>query len=190
MLNMNRQPPGVHPTLTSTQPKDAPSCFWPRIAILILLIASIALKCTLIVLMFSASQVPSEGIKARKEIQSCLQNCIPCGSAKGHITANLTLNPSTAHPQLYVSSDLKSVRWRGMNQQVNSSLLRYDVMASVLSHESFNSGKLCWEVEVLEGGEWNCLLLLHTCCNVLGNGSDSHGLQQNHKGFISPSKHL
>ncbi|ETE56266.1 Tripartite motif-containing protein 38, partial [Ophiophagus hannah] len=27
-------------------------------------------------------------------------------------------------------------------------------MASVLSHESFNSGKLCWEVEVVEGGEW------------------------------------
>lgn len=69
-------------------------------------------------------------------------------------TANLTLNPSTAHPQLYVSSDLKSVTWKGMSQQVNGTPLRYDVLASVLSHESFNSGKLCWEVEVVEKGEW------------------------------------
>ncbi|XP_032068122.1 butyrophilin subfamily 1 member A1-like isoform X2 [Thamnophis elegans] len=123
---MNPQPhhltkPGVHPTLISTQPKDAPSYLWPRNVFLILLIASIALKCTVIVMVFSA---------------------------------NLTLNPSTAHPQLYISSDLKSVRWRGMNQQVHGSLLRYDVMASVLSHEGFNSGKLCWEVEVVDEGEW------------------------------------
>ncbi|XP_034277647.1 butyrophilin subfamily 1 member A1-like isoform X1 [Pantherophis guttatus] len=156
---MNRQlhrlpKPGVDPALISTQPKDAPSYFCPRIVFLILLIASIALKCTVIVLMFSGSQVPSAGIKARRGIQSCLQKCIPCGSAEGHITANLTLNPSTAHPQLYVSSDLKSVGWKGMSQQVNSTPLRYDVMASVLSHESFNSGKLCWEVEVVEEGEW------------------------------------
>ncbi|XP_063152459.1 butyrophilin subfamily 1 member A1-like [Candoia aspera] len=81
-------------------------------------------------------------------------NCIPCQSAKNSIIANLTLDPGTAHPQLYVSPDLKSVRWKDMKQQVNSSPLRYDLMASVLSHESFASGKLCWEVEVVEGGEW------------------------------------
>ncbi|KAG8127766.1 hypothetical protein E2320_014672 [Naja naja] len=81
-------------------------------------------------------------------------NCIPCRSATNRITANLTLDPSTAHPQLYVSPDLKSVRWKAMKQQVNASALRYDVMASVLSHQSFNSGKLCWEVEVVEEGEW------------------------------------
>ncbi|XP_026550023.1 butyrophilin subfamily 2 member A1-like, partial [Notechis scutatus] len=69
-------------------------------------------------------------------------------------TANLTLDPNTAHPQLYVSADLKSVRWKDMQQHVNASPLRYDVMASVISHQSFNSGKMCWEVEVVEGGEW------------------------------------
>ncbi|XP_063148867.1 butyrophilin subfamily 1 member A1-like [Candoia aspera] len=142
-------------TVTSTQPKDASSCFWPKMAFWILLIASIALKCTVIILIFSGSQVPSEGVKAKRQgIQSCRQKCIPCGSAKDHITANLTLDPSTAHPQLYVSPDLKRVRWKDMKQQVNSSPLRYDLMASVLSHESFASGKLCWEVEVVEGGEW------------------------------------
>ncbi|ETE56625.1 hypothetical protein L345_17664, partial [Ophiophagus hannah] len=41
-----------------------------------------------------------------------------------------------------------------MKQQVNASPMRYDLMASVISHQSFNSGKMCWEVEVVEGGEW------------------------------------
>ncbi|XP_058026058.1 E3 ubiquitin-protein ligase TRIM15-like isoform X1 [Ahaetulla prasina] len=88
------------------------------------------------------------------QIRSCMLNCIPCRSATNSITANLTLDPSTAHPHLHVSPDLKSVRWKAMKQQVNGSPLRYELLASVLSHESFSSGKLCWEVEVVAEGNW------------------------------------
>ncbi|KAJ7317278.1 hypothetical protein JRQ81_003440 [Phrynocephalus forsythii] len=88
------------------------------------------------------------------QIQSCLLNCVPCRAAKDSITANLTLDPNTAFPQLYISKDLKNVKWKGMKQPVKKDTLRYDVMASVLSHEGFTSGKICWEVEVVEGGQW------------------------------------
>ncbi|XP_032095039.1 tripartite motif-containing protein 15-like [Thamnophis elegans] len=99
-------------------------------------------------------QVRAVSEPAPYHIGSCMLNCIPCQPATNSITANLTLDPSTAHPWLYVSQDLKSVRWKEMKQQVNASPLRYELLASVLSQESFNSGKLCWEVEVVEEGEW------------------------------------
>ncbi|KAG8127753.1 hypothetical protein E2320_014636 [Naja naja] len=51
-----------------------------------------------------------------KPIPSCVKNCIPCRSANDSVTANLTLDPNTANPQLYVSPDLKSVRWKDMKQ--------------------------------------------------------------------------
>lgn len=33
-------------------------------------------------------------------------------------------------------------------------IVRYNVLASVLSCEGFTSGRFCWEVEVVEVGEW------------------------------------
>ncbi|KAF7236215.1 Butyrophilin subfamily 1 member A1 [Varanus komodoensis] len=88
-------------------------------------------------------------------------------AGKGHI-AHLTLDRATAHPQLYVSDDLKSVKWKGMKQDVRSSPLRYDVMASVLSRESFTSGRICWEVEVVEGAEWWAVGVVRASANRNG----------------------
>ncbi|CAI5767955.1 butyrophilin subfamily 1 member A1-like isoform X1 [Podarcis lilfordi] len=137
------------------QAKDPSSSmfFWPGMVFGVLLAASVALKCILIFMILSASKVPAEKTNPH-EIQSCRQKCIPCRSANSHLTANLTLDPSTAHPQLYVSENLKSVKWRYMKQSVNSSPLRYDLLDSVLSHQGIDSGKFCWEVEVVEGGNW------------------------------------
>ncbi|XP_039213141.1 putative butyrophilin subfamily 2 member A3 [Crotalus tigris] len=117
-------------------------------------VGNVALAVLLIVLTLPASEKFSEPNLPSKPIPSCLMNCIPCRSAKDSDTANLTLDPNTAHPKLYVSPDLKSVRWTGTNKHMNSSPLNYDVMDSVLSHQGFNSGKWCWEVEVVEGGDW------------------------------------
>ncbi|KAK9405865.1 butyrophilin subfamily 1 member A1-like [Crotalus adamanteus] len=117
-------------------------------------VGNVALAVLLIVLTLPASEKFSEPNLPSKPIPSCLMNCIPCRLAKDSDTANLTLDPNTAHPKLYVSPDLKSVRWTGTNKHMNSSPLNYDVMDSVLSHQGFNSGKWCWEVEVVEGGDW------------------------------------
>ncbi|XP_060094711.1 uncharacterized protein LOC132571936 [Heteronotia binoei] len=66
---------------------------------------------------------------------------------------NVTLDPKTAHPQLIVSSDMKSVRWGRQTLPDNPG--RFDTLQSVLGREKFTSGRHCWEVEVGNGqGEW------------------------------------
>ncbi|XP_058026057.1 butyrophilin subfamily 1 member A1-like [Ahaetulla prasina] len=144
-----------HPLPAIKGKKDPPMnpLLW-KILFGISAVGNVVLAVLLIVLILPNSENFSVPKLPSKPISSCVMNCIPCRSAKDSITANLTLDPNTAHPQLYVSSDLKSVRWKDMKQHVPSSPLRYDVMASVISHQGFNSGKLCWEVEVVEGGEW------------------------------------
>nr|XP_060617036.1 butyrophilin subfamily 2 member A2-like [Anolis sagrei ordinatus] len=137
------------------QLKGPPSFpMWLKIVLGMSFTAIIALKCIVVFMILSASRVHPVKNEAQKEIQACIQKCFPCRSAKNYTTANLTLDPKTAHPQLYVSEDLKSVEWRNMAQNVTSTKIRYDVLASVLSQESFTSGKICWEVEVVQDGHW------------------------------------
>nr|XP_028576890.1 E3 ubiquitin-protein ligase TRIM7-like isoform X2 [Podarcis muralis] len=136
--------------------KGSSSNVWWKVAFSIALAGNVALVLVLIFLSLPSKKIPRKTFSKppHNQIRSCLKRCVPCSSDKMRTTANLTLDPSTAHPQLYVSEDLKSVKWRGMKQNVSAGPLRYDVMASVLSHQGINSGKFCWEVEVVEGGGW------------------------------------
>ncbi|XP_028576889.2 zinc-binding protein A33-like isoform X1 [Podarcis muralis] len=139
--------------------KGSSSNVWWKVAFSIALAGNVALVLVLVFLSLPSKKIPlSQDVFASKpphnQIRSCLKRCVPCSSDKTRTTANLTLDPSTAHPQLYVSEDLKTVKWRGMKQNVSAGPLRYDIMASVLSHQGINSGKFCWEVEVVEGGSW------------------------------------
>ncbi|XP_042304673.1 butyrophilin subfamily 1 member A1-like [Sceloporus undulatus] len=128
---------------------------WWKIALGISVAGNVVVVVVLLILLsLPAPQAISYSKPPHNQIQSCLLNCIPCGSAKNSRTANLTLDPGTAFPQLYISEDQKTVTWKGMKQSVAPCTMRYDVMASVLSHEGFTSGKICWEVEVVEGGTW------------------------------------
>lgn len=63
------------------------------------------------------------------------------------------LDPSTAHPSLLLSDDLKSVRWEGTYQALPDRAERFEVMPCVLGCEKFSSGKHWWEVEVEEEEE-------------------------------------
>ncbi|XP_067418512.1 zinc finger protein RFP-like [Emydura macquarii macquarii] len=67
--------------------------------------------------------------------------------------ANVTLDPDTAHPQLVLSEDRKSVRWGHAWQDMPSNPRRFDPVPCVLGCEGFISGRHCWEVEV-EGSGW------------------------------------
>ncbi|GAB0201530.1 zinc finger protein RFP-like [Grus japonensis] len=64
----------------------------------------------------------------------------------------VTLDPSTAHPQLIVSADGRSVRWEEAQQDPSAE--GFGIDPCVLGCEGITSGRCCWEVEVTPQGSW------------------------------------
>ncbi|XP_073913607.1 butyrophilin-like protein 3 isoform X2 [Castor canadensis] len=67
-------------------------------------------------------------------------------------TVELTLDPDTAHPKLYIS-DLKTVIWRNAPQEVDISEKRFMRMCVVTS-QGFQKGRHYWEVDVGHNKRW------------------------------------
>ncbi|KAM6307036.1 E3 ubiquitin-protein ligase TRIM7-like [Podargus strigoides] len=64
----------------------------------------------------------------------------------------VTLDPSTAHPQLIVSADGRSVRWEDAPRDPPPE--GFVLHPCVLGCEGIASGTRCWEVEVAPQGSW------------------------------------
>ncbi|XP_007946591.2 probable E3 ubiquitin-protein ligase TRIML2 [Orycteropus afer afer] len=67
---------------------------------------------------------------------------------------HITLDPETAHPCLVLSEDLRSIRFRSIQQDVPGNPGRFDFSATVLSLECFTSGRHYWEVDVGKATNW------------------------------------
>ncbi|XP_071763039.2 E3 ubiquitin-protein ligase TRIM39-like [Centroberyx gerrardi] len=64
------------------------------------------------------------------------------------------LDPNTAHPDLLLSEDLTSVRWRTERQQLPDNLERFDTWIHVFGSEGFDSGSHSYDVEVGDNTHW------------------------------------
>lgn len=79
------------------------------------------------------------------EIQRSLRNTLN--------PSEVTFDPDTAHPNLVLSEDLKTVTFSAAKQPYPSSPQRFTSFFQVLSTQSFYEGDHCWQVE-LEGSPW------------------------------------
>lgn len=67
--------------------------------------------------------------------------------------SEVTFDPDSAHPNLILSQDLKTVTFSAAKQPFPPSPQRFTSFFQVLSTQSFYEGEHCWEVE-LEGSPW------------------------------------
>ncbi|NXG64688.1 BT1A1 protein, partial [Hemiprocne comata] len=68
--------------------------------------------------------------------------------------AMVTLDPATAHRDLILSDDLKSVRRGEGPRDLPDNPERFDYWPFVLGCQGFVGGRHCWEVDVGDGGDW------------------------------------
>lgn len=68
--------------------------------------------------------------------------------------ADVMLDLETAHPQLIVSEDRKSVRYGNQKKHLCYNPRRFYLCPAVLGSRSFNSGRHYWEVEVGNKPKW------------------------------------
>ncbi|XP_044875800.1 butyrophilin subfamily 1 member A1-like [Mauremys mutica] len=69
-------------------------------------------------------------------------------------SAMVILDPDTAHPSLLVSENRRSVKWRGLRQDVPDNPERFDCETCVLGLEGFTSGQHYWEIDFGGGRTW------------------------------------
>ncbi|XP_028266715.1 E3 ubiquitin-protein ligase TRIM39-like [Parambassis ranga] len=76
--------------------------------------------------------------------------------------ADITLDPSTAHPRLIISGDGKLVYCGERHQTLPDNPERFDRVVCVLAHQGFNSGRHYWEVEVGGKTDWDLGVVSHS----------------------------
>ncbi|NXW35927.1 BT1A1 protein, partial [Phaetusa simplex] len=66
----------------------------------------------------------------------------------------VVLDPDTAHCDLVLSDDCKSVKRQDTRQDIPDIPERFNPWRCVLGREGFTSGRYYWEVEAVDGGGW------------------------------------
>ncbi|XP_066103575.1 butyrophilin subfamily 2 member A2-like [Saccopteryx bilineata] len=118
----------------------------PALLLLLVLVGSIGLV-TKLHGEKDALSVETDGENKEKELTQQLQEELRWRRGLLH-AADVVLDPDTAHPELFLSEDRRSVRRGPCRQSVPDNPERFDCRPCVLGAESFSSGRHYWEVEV------------------------------------------
>ncbi|XP_026580241.1 E3 ubiquitin-protein ligase TRIM39-like [Pseudonaja textilis] len=91
------------------------------------------------------------------------------------LTGDLTLDPETAHPNLVISEDRKSVKFVEQRlRDLPDSPKRFTIYPCVLATVGFTSGRHYWEVEVGEKTHW----ALGVCKNSVSRKGETTSLPE------------
>lgn len=72
--------------------------------------------------------------------------CLKSNSHRSLLKADITLDPSTAHPRLVISAGGKQVHCGERHQVLSDNPGRFNRVVCVLAHQGFSSGRHYWEV--------------------------------------------
>ncbi|XP_043448796.1 butyrophilin subfamily 1 member A1 isoform X1 [Prionailurus bengalensis] len=135
-----------------------PAPFFPRLTPWMVAVAVILMVLGLLTIgsVFGTWRLYRERARQRKDEFSSKEKLLEeLKQKKATLHAvDVTLDPDTAHPHLFLYEDSKSVRLEDSRQKLPEKPERFDSWPCVLGRETFTSGRHFWEVEVGDRADW------------------------------------
>ncbi|XP_018416419.1 PREDICTED: E3 ubiquitin/ISG15 ligase TRIM25-like [Nanorana parkeri] len=98
--------------------------------------------------------------------------------------SDIVLDVNTAHNNLQISEDMKTVSWSDIEQSRPETPERFQNYVQVLSSQSFSSGRHYWEVDVSKSDWW----VVGMCYPSIERRGEQSGIGGNHKSWSLCSK--
>ncbi|XP_045439552.1 butyrophilin subfamily 3 member A3-like isoform X1 [Pipistrellus kuhlii] len=86
--------------------------------------------------------------------RSCRRSSVAGSTKQKYLAPDVILDPDTAHPNLRISADQRSLQYTSTWQNLPDNPRRFQDRYCVLGRESFMSGRHFWEVEVGDRKQW------------------------------------
>ncbi|XP_043942041.1 zinc-binding protein A33-like [Protopterus annectens] len=99
------------------------------------------------------------------------------------VLSSVTLDRSTAHPNVLVSVGKNIATWTPIVQWLPSKMEHFDDGFYVLGSNGFTSGKHCWEVEVGSKTDWILGVVTESVCKKEGILQREEILQESYSGY-------